>query len=207
MKTVCLFGSSHFKYLGRFDCKRRKNLVKIHEIAGERVKFIYKHFSGKSFDYFIDRPHIINKVLETNPDYLIVLFGGNLISLDKSNKDLLLECRVFYELVADKLKTVNSSAKLIGHQVPLRFNRNKNNRFRTPPPEQYKKVRDKLYDKIKNLKCRNYMITVGGPGKLDNEKFFFDGTHLDNEGLKIHSGIILEKISTIISLEKIGLAK
>ena len=121
MKKVCFLGSSHINYLKKFDT------LKSYKLEGEDVKFIYHGYSGKNFKFFLSNPCHIDNALRCKPDYLIVLVGGNSITLDTVTKDLLLECRQFYELVSDKLKAVNPNAKLIPHQIPLRFIREPDN--------------------------------------------------------------------------------
>lgn len=196
MKKLLLFGSSHVAYLRNYD------ITRVHHLSGEKVRFIYRPFSGKSFEFFINNPYLIDRVLRCVPDYILVLFGGNSIKYTVQKSEVLTNCRIFYEILHEKIQLINPNAIIIAHQVPLRFNRNPNNKHHCPPPQEFKIFRDYLNNKIKKLWCKHYMILIGGPNCLDNESMFRDGVHLNVAGLKIQLLLIIEKLDFIISYQK-----
>ena len=106
--------------------------------------------------------------------------------------------RDFYGLLNRKLLSVNPSAKIIASQAPLRFIRN-SNRHHTPPPEEYASFRKALNKKINCIRTKHHMLVIGGPGKLDHEKYFKDGVHFSDEGLVILFNIILSTLRYILS--------
>ena len=149
MKTlkITVFGSSHAKYLSNV----RPNLI--YTIGGFRCTFKFEHFSGLSFNHFLNSwgHGQIDRIVAERPDYLITLFGGNSISTQITRSQILTDCKEFYKIVSDKYWHANPNGKLIASQLLCRFN-HVPNRFNTPGPVEYKLVRNLVNRKICNLK-------------------------------------------------------
>ena len=159
MIKLLVFGSSMAKYLSFHD---KGN--KIHNIAGREVQFIYKHFSGKSFEYFLDKDNhpIIDKVLRCKPDIICVISGGNSIKLGVEWNKVLEDCRDFYSLLYDKYVAMNPRGIIIASQVALRFNRNPFNIHRCPDPDTFRSFRNKVNRKINSLRSKQYVLLIRG---------------------------------------------
>ena len=130
---ILVFGSSYCRDICEVD--------KVHNrvFHGINVEFIHRFFPGKSFEYFLETPSRIDTVLSSNPDYILVLFGGNSISTITPKKEILDNCRDFYDILYHKAILRNPDCKIVASQVPLRFV-NKRNRHHTPFPKELKKI-------------------------------------------------------------------
>ena len=202
MLKVLVFGSSFVNHLKSFDTAKNK----IHTIAGLEAQFTYIGYRGKSFELFNKNPGITDNVLQSCPDYVVVLLGSNSITTDVEEAFILDQARDFYDLLTEKLKVVNSKAVIIASQVPLRFVDDPNNKFHTPSPSEYKRIRDKVNQKIKRLKClkeHHFMLLIAGEGRLDSRAYFGkDGVHFNREGKNLQLKFILETIAYIINKKK-----
>ena len=169
-----IFGSSLARDLRYLD--RQRSFI----ISGHRVEFTYAPFTGKSYEYFIDNPSKISQVLRSNrPNYIIVIFGGNSISTKVPTRVVLKNCQIFFELLRESVQNICPHAKVIAHQVPLRF---VYNGFKdTPDPETFRKVRNYLNHKLRFLPTIDYILAIGGSDwtRLDHEQYFRDGIHFE----------------------------
>ena len=190
--TVLILGSSFANKLKKFDQK------KIFDIAGYRVKLVYRGFSGQSYHHLLQRPWDIDNALKARPDAIITIIGGNAIRTTVPKKVILENCRDFHNLVSEKVLAINPKGILVASQVPLRFNYNPNNRFHCPLPDQFKISRDFINKKLKTVSSVDQLLIIAGPGRLDNEKLFKDGTHFTDKGLAIQHSLILRKIERIL---------
>ena len=125
MKVV-LFGSSFFKYLSFHDKKR------IHDVGNAKAHFYYQHFSGKSFEDFMNDANSIDRVLRSIPDIVVVHFGGNSISNTRTKRELIDNCTRFYDLLRERLNIINPNAVVIASPIISRYVYD--NKFDTPPP-------------------------------------------------------------------------
>ena len=192
---VCIFGSSLCKYLKKFD------RFKIHFIAGYKVQFIYRPFSGKSYEYFLEYPHEIDRALRCRPHYVLTILGANSIKTTVSLDTLYDRAWHFYHLLHSKLKVIDSRSKIIVHQLPLRFVTNgyKN----CPDPETFKETRDKLNEKIRKFKSKHHVLLTAGPSKLDNPDYYRrDGTHFNKAGLKLQLNCIKAKFEYLLTQKR-----
>ena len=169
-------------------------------IGGKTVKICYESFIGKSFEYFVDNPKKIDKILCSHePQLILVIFGANSISTRVPKKKLLENCRDFYQLLKNSVLNHCPETKIIAHQVPLRFVYNgfKN----TPDPETFKLIRTTLNNKIRKLKTIDYYLVIGGSDwtKLDHEEYFRDGIHFECFAIEIQFELIVKKLEFIFS--------
>lgn len=189
--TVLILGSSLANKLKKFD------KIKIHYIAGIRFRLIYRGFSGESYEHLLNRPVDIERALRCRPDAVLTIIGGNSIKTTVAKKVILDNCRDFHALVHRELQLVNPKALLLASQVPLRFNYNPKNKFKCPPPVEFKVARDYINKKLKTVHCIDQLLLIAGPGRLDNPDLFYDGTHFSDEGLQIQLDLILVKLEKI----------
>ena len=187
---LLIFGSSYCKYLSRYD------KIRYHKIGKNLVKFEYEYFSGKSYEYFIDDPNKIDDVLSCKPDFVLVIFGGNSISTKRPKQQLLINCRTFYQLLNAKLKAVNPCAKIIAHQLPLRFVTN--GKYDTPDPETFRNLRNAVNEKVRKLPTKDYILLTASKNKLDNPNLYCDRVHFNEDGLKIQLNCIIAKLKFIL---------
>ena len=197
MKRVLILGSSLAKYLCFFDRRRS------YWIWGQRVKFSYRFFPGKSFDYFLNpnHGHILDGALAFSPDYIIVILGGNSIKSNVPQRVIMKEAREFYQLLNRKYLAINPRGVIVASQILLRFIRDPNNRYHCPDPDEFAKRRNKLNRKILSLRYKHYLLVVAGPGNLDHEGYFRDGTHLGDEGLEFQLNRICDTLGNIFRRE------
>ena len=198
MLTLLIFGSSFVRDLSFFD---RGN--KIHFLAGRYVKFVYRYFPGKSFEHFLEPKNysLIDNVIQCNPDFVCVIFGGNSIKKDLECDNILVSCRDFYTLLNRRYLSLNPRGIIIASQVLLRFIRDPDNKHQCPDPDTFRSYRNQLNRKINSLPTKHNMLIVAGPNNLDNEKYFKrkDGTHLTWEGKSLQFRILLRTLSNLIT--------
>ena len=194
MRTVLIFGSSIARDLRNFDDTR------VYYINGQRTRFIYRVFPGKSFEYFLvpKNKWLIANVLKCKPDFVCVMFGGNSIKMGIEWKDVLTSCREFYGLLYRKYMEVNPAGQIIASQLLLRFNRNPKNRFKCPEPIEYESFRDLINRKLNKLRTKHHLLIIAGPNNLDNEKWFRDGTHLTWSGQQRQFAILHRTLGHIL---------
>ena len=172
---LLVFGSIYAR-----DIKNRHPTNSL-EIAGNNIDITYRCYPGKSYEFFLQNPHLIDAVLACVPDFVITIFGGNSITINTSKSYLVNTCKSFYQLLFDKLKIINPNALIISHQIPLRF---VFNQFKdTPKPEDFKKLRDHLNEKVRKLATVHHILLIAGPNRLDHIDCF---RHERNSRNRIH---------------------
>ena len=186
---VLVFGSSIIKYLKAHD--RKKN----HKIGDIDAQFYYRGFSGKSFEFFIDNAPAIDAVLTSYnivPDYVVVHLGGNSISINSTRATLIASCTQFYDLLRARLNIINPKAMVIASPVLQRYVYDYN--YDTPQPRQYNTLRNHINDRIRVLRCIDFMLRTTGPNNLDNKDSFSDGIHLTSKSNDLLLGEIIHKV-------------
>ena len=188
---VLLFGSSFFKYLSYYDKKR------VHKVGNTRAYFSYKHFTGKSFEEFMNDADAIDRVLRTVsvPDYVVVHFGGNSISNATTKRVLIDNCTRFYDLLRERLDLVNPNAIIVASPIILRYVYN--NRFDTPLPARFNTLRNYVNERMRVLKTVDYMLRTTGPNNFDNKNSLRDNVHLNYDAEKDFLEAIISKIAHI----------
>lgn len=188
-----IFGSSLARDIRDYDQKHQ------YLIAGYTVTTKYACFRGKSYEYFIDHPWEFDEVLKCKPDLIVVIFGANSISTKLEKKDLLINCRTFYELLRAKVDIYCSKALVIAHQLPLRFVYD--NSHDTPDPATFKRLRDYVNQKVRTLRTVDYILPIAGSDwtRLDHEEYFRDGIHFECFAIEIQFELILKRLEFILS--------
>ena len=113
------------------------------------------------------------------PDFIIVILGGNSISNNVDNYTIISQCKEFYKI----LRFFFQTSVIISAQVELRFYKPKN-KFNCPCIESFKKRRSELNKCLNRLKDNDSLLMVAGPNRLDNEGYYRDEVHLNRLGLR-----------------------
>ena len=150
----------------------------------------------------LTNPHLIDRALANHPDIVIVVFGANSISTDVHKKDVLENCRNFYELLHSKLMHQNSNAKIIATECPMRFVYDHDHN--TPIPDDFRKFRKSLNSKIEGLKCKNYLLRLSGADRLELEKRYRDGVHFDEIGVQIFFENIIKCLQYVLDKQNLS---
>ena len=107
-------------------------------------------------------------------------------------------CRSFYELLKDRMQLHCPHAKIIAHQIPLRFVNDGSHD--NPGPEIFKKTRDLMNHKLCKLRTVDYVLAIGGSDwtRLDHSEYFRDGVHFEDFALEIQFDLIRNKLERIL---------
>ena len=197
MLTVLVMGSSLVEGLEKFDKE------KVHRLkCGRYVRLIYRGFSGYSFGNFTSPQGIAltNGLLQCQPDFVLTIMGANSISTLVTVGAVTAEASQFFYMLRDMFKTINPQGQIIASQLPLRFVRDPRNKHHTPSPKVFKRFRDRVNAKLCSLKTIDHILAIGGPGRLDDERFFKkDKVHLKPRGLDFQLQLIKNKLFRILN--------
>ena len=197
---VLIFGHSYVRDL----CQLRPVLREfVLDESRAEIKVFYKHFPGKDFNYFVNRPSELECIRNVEPDIIFVILGGNIISNELDNQTIRYYCRDFYVLLR---QYVPSSCKIIASEVELRFCRS-NNRFNAPTEEIFQRKRRLLNcfikDKLKKKGIVDHMFFLGGTGGLMLAGYFkADGVHLNHRGLTKLREMIKRMIHYVVEVRE-----
>ena len=181
----CLvFGHSYCRDLNNLGVKSFNT-----EFVGT-VEFKYTYFPGACYSKFVRNTDLLLESIEYKPDIVVVILGGNDILKHVDNNEIFYHCRQFYQFLRNSLP----EAIIIASQVELRFN-SELNRFNAPTAEKFKHRRNQLNRFIQRLKCKNNMLLIAGPGRLDHECYYRDGIHLNSAGLRLYMGMLKSTIA------------
>lgn len=193
---VLFLGSSLTKYAEEYDDEI------LHYIRAIKFKFEYKYYSGKSFEYMVRNPHLIDRALECNPDFIIVIFGANSISTKVQQKNVLDSCRDFYSILHEKSMNRNHNIKIIASECPMRYVYDNNHN--TPVPQDFWKFRRYLNKKIGGLKSKHYTLRLSGDERLELKSCYSDGVHFSARGLKIFFEQTIKCLQYILDKENLS---
>ena len=197
MLKVLIMGSSLVEGLEIFD------KAKVHRLkCGRYVQLIYRGFSGYSFNNF-NTPQgiaLTNDLLQCHPDFVLTIMGANSISTLVTVGEVTAEASQFFYRLRNIFRTINPQGQIIASQLPLRFVRDPRNRHHTPLPKAFKRFRDRVNTKLCSLKPIDHILAIGGPGRLDDERFFKkDKVHLRPRGLDFQLQLIKNKLFRILN--------
>ena len=85
-------------------------------------------FPGATFCTFIDNPALFERIKETNPDFVIVILGGNDLKANIELSHIYDRCKSFYTT----LRSYLPNSWIIASQIENRFY-HPQNRFGSPP--------------------------------------------------------------------------
>ena len=186
-----IFGSSFAGYLERHDT------IKFRLVGHTTVEFRYHAFSGAGYARFLEDPGCLDEVLSCRPDFVLTILGANSITKGIDRTRLWRQCRSFYELLRESLDRVNPDAKIIAHQLPMRYVYN--GRHRTPRPTLFKPLRDHINKKLKWCPQVDYLLLTAGKNKLDRRGWYKrDGVHFTQAALRFQLNLILAQLHWIL---------
>lgn len=187
---ILVFGHSYVRDLSRFgpwDCELELE-------NGEKVptSFEFKAYPGKDFAYFLSNPGEVSKILDVDPDVVIVVLGGNSVTAALSNIQINEQARAFYTLLKAAVKP---SCLKLAVQVEPRFV-SSGNRHRVPEASEFNRRRQTLNNYLnKNLKRQGLVdrvILLGSVNYLNHPQYFRDGVHLSGAGLERYKETVLD---------------
>ena len=97
---VLFYGHSYVRDLNQ-RCSWSEPLV----IKGKaiQVNYQFRYFPGKDYEYLLNKPQEFDNLELINPDYIVVVLGGNSIVADKTNGDVNSLANAFYEKLRSSL--------------------------------------------------------------------------------------------------------
>ena len=141
------------------------------------LKFVY--LPGGCFSHFIRSKRLLDELIETKPDIIVTLLGGNDI---KSNIELVKvkeDCTDFFNL----LNTNLPNTYIIASQVESRFLL-KENRHGTPDLNLFYFLSNNFNNWLRNKKFKNRLLYIRGAGRLCNPAYYkTDKIHLNTIGI------------------------
>ena len=193
---VLIFGHSYVRdllALGDWNRQVRLSTGKLVDL-----EFLFRYYSGKDFDYFLDKPEPFQAIKDLNPDMIVVILGGNLIVNGISNSNIKLMADNFY---CHLQKFLRPDCVRFAAQVEPRFVISGNN-YGTPEAEEFERRRRQVNNFFNTiLKKKNYVdYLVFALKSSDKDLYKPDGVHLNNEGLKRYRDTLLG--SLVYALEE-----
>ena len=177
---LAIFGHSyvnHLATLGINNFKYSTNII---------FQIKYFGYSGATYSDFLKEPFLLYAVSSYEPDFVVVIMGGNDINIKMNMLETKRQCKDFFELLRVQLpKTI-----IIASQIELRWYPPTNKR-NCPAIDRYKKIRNELNKFINQLSTKDSLLLLGGRNNLDNCHYYnADRVHLNVEGNKLLLEII-----------------
>lgn len=191
---VLLFGHSYVGHLR----DRIGNWDRSITVKGEQVdlEFSFLSYPGKDFDHILDNPWEFNEISFEDPDAIIVIFGGNLLTEAISDPELKGYARSFFTKLRD---FVRPNTKVLAAQIEPRFNQPGN--FYGAVTESEWKRRRTVYNNYLNKKLRrdlklvDHLVLFGSNSFLSEDRHLRGrrnpGVHLTDEGLLAYQSAVL----------------
>ena len=178
--TVVLFGHSYVRDIAQL------NRFSIDFSADIKLKLKYIHHPGATFKSFLDNRSKLDSLFEAQPQILIVILGGNDLSVDVNLSRVYSDCALFYKLIRKNLP----DTCVIAAQIESRF-LTRVNRFGTPAAQEFSRLGNYFNRKLKSIKDKNYILIVKGANRLCNPAFYkLDRIHLNNRGIEKYFSLI-----------------
>ena len=147
-------------------------------------------YSGAKFRTLVANDRFISQLKTFDPDFVLVLLGGNDFSTQLSLTTVKEHCLEFYQ----KLRSWLPRTKIIASQIELRYYSD-NNRFRCPTGVDYHYQRKYLNRFLYKLRFKDFLFRVDGNSRLDNKALYVDEVHLNTKGLEKLSDLIKSGLS------------
>ena len=173
---VIIVGHSYVRDLyNQYIYSCLNNLV----INSERVEFKFVYYPGGKFSTFINNKELFNSIIDSSPDIIIVLLGGNDIATDVDLSIIKSDCTKFYSLLRDNF----ASTYIICAQIESRFLL-RENRFKTPAVDKFYFLSNNFNNWLRNKSFKDRLLCIRGPGRLCNPNLYkADKIHLNHLGL------------------------
>ena len=182
---VTIAGHSYVRDLYNNYSNSCLNDLKINSV-NLNFKFIYS--PGGKFSTFINNECLFDQIVESKPDILLVILGGNDLATDVELSKIKSDCSEFYNLLRQNL----ASTYIICSQIESRFLL-RENRFRTPAADTFYFLANNFNNWLKNKSFKDRLLCIRGPGRLCNPDLYkADKIHLNPVGLNKLFDIIRE---------------
>ena len=136
-------------------------------------------FSSAKYSTLVANDKFISDLKTCDPDFVLIILGGNDFSTQLSLTTVKDHCLLFYQ----KLRSWLPRAKIIASQVELRWYQ-EHNKFETPFGIDYNYQRKYLNRFLHKLKLKDFLFRVDGTSRLDNKALYVDAVHLNKKGLE-----------------------
>ena len=93
---VSIFGHSYVRNLSRLG---HDYLI----IGGTTIHLGYFSYPGYGFQEFLSNPSLFDNLLQSKPDIMLVILGGNDIKVHVDLSEVKSHCEQFYRLLRDRL--------------------------------------------------------------------------------------------------------
>ena len=151
------------------------------------VEFCLNYLSvpGASFATFLNDNKHFEHLRSLNPDFVIVLLGGNDLRIDTELAEVYKDCTKFYT----RLREIVPDSIIIASQIENRFYKSEN-RFGSPVGENFDFLRRHFNRFLRNKPFKDFLLQVQGPNRLDKKENYRDCVHLNSLGLNKYFEII-----------------
>ena len=181
---VSIFGHSYVRDLSRLG---HDYLI----ISDTTIHLDYFSYPGYGFQEFLSNPSLFDNLLQSKPDIVLVILGGNDIKVHVDLSEVKSHCEQFYKLLREKLP----NSFIIASQIEVRH-LNTVNRHGTPASGLCKKLVVNFNKWLCRQSFKDKILLVNGENKLYDKSYFReDGVHLNIEGLKLLFNLIVSCIS------------
>ena len=196
-KGVLLLGHSYVNYLNDFGWRDYSRDRRGHFVG---LSHEFMSYPGRDFGYFTSE-NLLNPVREYNPHIVVVIFGGNSITTDRTNTQNKRDAKRFYQYLR---LVINPNCLVLAVQVEKRYYSHVN-LYMCPEPEEYNKKRNILNNylqrQLKHQRLVDHVIMLGGEVFSKELHYQDDGVHLNQLGLDMYRRIIENGIDYAISLQ------
>ena len=155
-------------------------------LGSERAFLNYFAFPGSSYHTFLLNPNLLSSLIDSAPDVLVVILGGNDLKVNIDLNDVKSDCASLFRLLREKLPNVY----IIAAQVEIRHS-NRVNRHGSPAADLYRKLAVNFNKWLARQSFKNKLLLVNGKNKLYERSFFReDGVHLNSQGLNLYFDLL-----------------
>ena len=163
--------------------------------SGSAHAFAYFWKPGSCFNHWLNWPSQLRECITFNPDIIYIVLGSNSIV----ESILLCETKQNAKSFYKALKEALPSTLIIQCEVESRYLCYPNSRG-TPSHTEYHRLRRRLNQYLCSDKTKDFFCNIGGPGRLDDEKFYkSDKIHLNSLGLQQYWSCINNHLDYIIA--------
>ena len=172
------------------------NLGDTEGILPNQTKYTVQYYSipGSTVFDWAKNPKEFRDCVSWNPDFVVVVLGGNSITDNNSDSDIRRKYNDFLDLIDEKLpfaKIVATQVELRDYQVP--------NKFHAPAFTEFKRRRDRFNDFLRRNKGVHFRACVGGPKNLDDFELYYQSegkhkVHLNQFGLLKLNNILIRTV-------------
>ena len=169
-KRITFIGHSYVRDLALLG---HQNLL----IDNVQYEVQYIASPGATFQTFLQRPALFQRLQATKPDFTFVILGGNDLKMNGNLQDILDDCEDFYRMV----ETYVPNSIVIASEIENRFYP-PNNKWKWTPGA-FDEMRRCFNEWLKKTPFKHHLLKIQGPHLLDHEENYRDGVHLSHVGM------------------------